>query len=107
MNWAELLNALLVAGMVLPLLLRFLGLLSMTKAMAIQIAALTVATVWAFLQGKANDTVLFASVNMVLLLILRSDRDRDRDHPDDKGRAHDESRPRETDRAYDITTLKP
>lgn len=89
MNWADLLDALLVAGMVLPLVLRVLGLLSTTRAMAIQIAALTVATVWAFWRGDADDTVWYASVNMVLLLVLRRDRSRAKDRAQDKDQVHD------------------
>lgn len=41
MTWVDLLNALLVAGIVMPLLLVLLGLLAATRAIAIQIAALT------------------------------------------------------------------
>lgn len=84
MNWAEMLDALLVAGMVLPLLLRVLDLLSTTRAIAIQIAALTVSTVWAFWQGDADGTVWYASANMVLLLVLRRDHSRAKDRTQDK-----------------------
>ncbi|GAA2720483.1 MULTISPECIES: hypothetical protein [Streptomyces] len=89
MNWADLLNALLVAGMVMPLLLMFLGLLATTRAIAIQIAALTLLAVSAFWRGDADGTVLYASTSMVLLLVLRrscarakartQDNDKDRD----------------------------
>lgn len=90
MNWVDLLEALLFAGMVLPLLLRVLGLLSTTRTMAIQIAALTASTVWAFLQGNADDTVLYASLNMVLLLVLcRDRRDKDRVRNQDRLRDRD------------------
>ncbi|MFF8431007.1 hypothetical protein ACF07Y_38920 [Streptomyces sp. NPDC016566] len=103
MNWSDLLEASLVVGMVLPLLVRVLGLLSTTRTLAIQIAVLTVSTVWAFLQGDADDTVLFASLNIVLLLVLC----RYRGRRGDKGRACGQDRPREKDRVSDSTTVKP
>ncbi|MEU7031612.1 hypothetical protein AB0A60_33555 [Streptomyces sp. NPDC046275] len=115
MNWAELLNALLVAGMVMPLLLMLLGLLSTTRAVAIQIAALTLLTVSAFWRGDANGTVLYASTNMVLLLMLRRSRSRAKartqDSDKDQGsknpsKDQDQDQDRTTDQAHVITTVK-
>ncbi|MFI0813479.1 hypothetical protein [Streptomyces echinatus] len=124
MNWADLLNALLVAGMVMPLLLMLLGLLTTTRAIAIQIAALTLLTVSAFWRGDADGTVLYASTNMVLLLVLRRSRARAKaraqDNNKDRGknlskdhhrtpgqeRTASKGRGRSTDQVHVITTVK-
>ncbi|MFF8618610.1 hypothetical protein [Streptomyces sp. NPDC015350] len=76
MNWADLLNALLVAGMVMPLLLRFLGLIPLTVCVAVQTTAFTAMTVWSFLRGDAEGTVWFACLTVFLVLLLGRDRRR-------------------------------
>ncbi|MEU6293083.1 hypothetical protein [Streptomyces sp. NPDC046988] len=124
MNWADLLNALLVAGMVMPLLLMLLGLLATTRAIAIQIAALTLLTVSAFWRGDAEGTVLYASTSMVLLLMLRRSRTRakaraqdnnrnrgknlskDQDRASGPDRTASKGRGRSTDQVHVITTVK-
>ncbi|MGW3390527.1 hypothetical protein [Streptomyces cinereoruber] len=105
MNWAELLNALLVAGLVMPLLLMLLGLLT-TRAVAIQIAALTLLTVTAFWRGDADGTVLYASTTMVLLLMLLHFRARAkaRTQDSDKDQNQGKNPPKDQDRV--ITTVK-
>ncbi|MFD8900571.1 hypothetical protein [Streptomyces ardesiacus] len=98
MNWADLLNALLVAGMVMPLLLMLLGLLATTRAIAIQIAALTLLTVSAFWRGDADGTVLYASTNMVLLLVLRRSRARAKARAQDNNKDRGENLSKDQDR---------
>jgi hypothetical protein len=85
MNWADLLEALLLAGILLPLLLRVLGLLSTTTSMVIQTAALTLSTVWSFLRGEADDVVLYAAMTILLLLLLHRDHANDSDRDRDNG----------------------
>ncbi|MFF7117395.1 hypothetical protein ACFY91_34505 [Streptomyces albogriseolus] len=60
MNWADLLEALLVAGFVLPLLLAVFRLIPFTACLLIQTTAFTVMSVWSFLRGNAEDTVWYA-----------------------------------------------
>ncbi|MFJ5820010.1 hypothetical protein ACIQGT_39920 [Streptomyces sp. NPDC093108] len=93
MNWADLLEALLVAGFVLPLLLAVFRLIPFTACLLIQTTAFTVMTGWSFLRGNAEDTVWYASLTLFYLLMLR------RDHRRSKGRRHDQDRARATDRA--------
>lgn len=87
-----------------------LGLLAATRAVAIQIAALTLLTVSAFWRGDADGTVLYASANMVLLLMLRRSRARAKartqDHDKDQGKNPDQDQDRGTDQAPVITTVK-
>ncbi|MFI5864545.1 hypothetical protein [Streptomyces sp. NPDC051546] len=79
MNLADLLDALLLAGIVLPLLLTLFRLIPMVMALVIQTTALTVTTVWSFLRGEADNTVWFASLTVFFLLMLRRDYHRAKD----------------------------
>lgn len=77
MNWFDLLQALLLVGIVLPLLLRFLRLMSATTSLWILTAALTLSTVWYFLRGQDDNTFMNAAMTFVVLMLLHKDsRDR-------------------------------
>ncbi|MFF1680732.1 hypothetical protein ACFVYG_32430 [Streptomyces sp. NPDC058256] len=78
MNWAHLLEALLITAIVLPLLLRWFGLLSDTQALAILSGTCTASTVYAFLRGEAGYVAFFAALTVTTLLILRRRRVRAR-----------------------------
>ncbi|MGP3950825.1 hypothetical protein [Streptomyces sp. 7N604] len=60
----------------MPVLLRWLGLLSATETLAILAGAFTLATVWCFLQEQAGYVVFFAALTWVVLLMLRRERAR-------------------------------
>lgn len=94
MNWADLLEALLVAGLVLPPLLAVFRLIPFTASVVIQTTALTLTTLWSFLHGDAEGTVLCASLTVFLLLLRRDHRRRS-----SKGRRRDQNRAHATDRA--------
>ncbi|MER5615955.1 hypothetical protein [Streptomyces sp. NPDC002215] len=117
MNWADLLESLLVAGSFLPLLLAVFRLIPITAALTIQTTAIILMTVWSFLRGDAEDTVWYASLTLFLLLMLRHDhhrrsktrrRDQDRAPSMDRATSKDRSqgRDRGTDQVHVITTMK-
>lgn len=54
MNWADLLEALLVAGFVLPLLLAVFRLIPFTACLLIQTTAFTVMTGWSWARSVAR-----------------------------------------------------
>ncbi|MFH8257884.1 hypothetical protein [Streptomyces roseolus] len=93
MNWAELLNALLVAGIVMPPLLALFRLISLTVCAAVQTTAFTAMTVWSFLRGDAEDTIWFGCLTVLFVLLLG------RDHRRSKARRHDQDQARVADRA--------
>ncbi|MET8816666.1 hypothetical protein ABZW47_32315 [Streptomyces sp. NPDC004549] len=118
MNWADLLNALLVAGFVLPPLLAAFRLIPFTAALTAQTTACTAMTVWTFLRGDAEGTVWYACLTAFLVLLLGRDhrrskaRRRDQDHSRTTG--HDrtasqdrrQGRDRGTEKVHVITTVK-
>ncbi|MFI0813635.1 hypothetical protein [Streptomyces echinatus] len=117
MNWADLLEAVLVAGFVLPLLLAVFRLIPFTACLLIQTTAFTVMTVWSFLRGNAEDTVWYASLTVFFLLLLRRDRRRSKARRRDQDRAHatdapgpdrtaSKDRDGTTDQVHVITTVK-
>ncbi|MFE1785406.1 hypothetical protein ACFW9F_23230 [Streptomyces sp. NPDC059506] len=118
MNWADLLNALLVAGFVLPLLLAVFRLIPLTVCVAIQTTAFTAMTVWSFLRGEAEDTVWYACLTVFFVLLLCRDhrrskarrRDQDHAHVTDRApgpdRTASQGRDRGTEQVHVITTVK-
>ncbi|MEU3877813.1 hypothetical protein [Streptomyces sp. NPDC029704] len=92
MNWADLLNALLVAGFVLPLLLAVFRLIPLTASLVTQTTAFTAMTVWSFLRGDAEDTVWHACLTVFFVLLCR-------DHRRSKARRRDQEHAHVTDRA--------
>lgn len=118
MNWADLLEALLAAGFVLPLLLAVFRLIPFTACLLIQTTAFTVMTVWSFLRGNAEDTVWYASLTVFFLLLLRRDRRRSKARRRDQDRANatdgapgpdrtaSKDRDGTTDQVHVITTVK-
>ncbi|MFF3957373.1 hypothetical protein ACFYY1_29790 [Streptomyces sp. NPDC001890] len=92
MNWADLLNALLVAGFVLPPLLAVFRLIPFAAALTVQTTACTATTVWTFLRGDAEGTVWYACLTVFFVLLLC------RDHRRSKARRRDQDHARTTDR---------
>ncbi|MFD7956073.1 hypothetical protein ACFV4X_21570 [Streptomyces ardesiacus] len=106
MNWADLLEALLFAGLVLPLLLAVFRLIPLTASLVIQTTALTLMTLWYFLRGDAGGTVWYASLTVFFLLMLRHDHRRRSKARRDQDRAPSKDRARSTEQVHVITTLK-
>jgi hypothetical protein len=117
MNWADLLEALLVAGFALPLLLAVFRLIPFSACLLIQTTAFTVMTVWSFLRGNAEDTVWYASLTVFFLLMLRRDhrrkarrRDQDCAHATDRAPSPDRTASKDrdgtTDQVHVVTTVK-
>ncbi|MFE7117038.1 hypothetical protein ACFU99_16665 [Streptomyces sp. NPDC057654] len=108
MNWADLVEALLVAGLVLPLLIRIFGLIPVTAFLAFQTTALALMTIRSFLQGDAQGTAWCASLTVFLLLKLRSRSRRHKTPVTDRtaGKGQSQDRDRGTDQVYVITTVK-
>ncbi|MFJ5951374.1 hypothetical protein [Streptomyces noursei] len=119
MNWVDLLNALPVAGCVLPLLLAICRLIPLTACVTIQTTALTAMTAWSFLRGSTAYTVCYACLTVCSVLLLRrcldhrrsEARRRDQEHAHVTGRAPGPDRTASTDRdrgtepVYVITTV--
>ncbi|MFJ5635215.1 hypothetical protein ACIQF5_21590 [Streptomyces goshikiensis] len=76
MNWADLLEALLVAGVVMPLLFRIFRLMSATASVAVQSTALILLAVSALLRGKDEYVIPLATLMPVLLISLLRGPDR-------------------------------
>ncbi|WP_327309696.1 hypothetical protein OG730_42410 (plasmid) [Streptomyces sp. NBC_01298] len=86
MNWADLLEALLMAGVILPLLFRVFRLMSATASIAVQCTALTLLAVSSFLRGKDEYVIPLATLTLVLLMSLPRNRNRDQDQNRDRER---------------------
>jgi hypothetical protein len=76
MNWAHLVQALLTAATVFPLLLWWCDLLSGTQALAVLTGAFTAWTVDAFLQGDADNVALCAALTVTEVLVLSRRKER-------------------------------
>ncbi|MFE4309146.1 hypothetical protein ACFRR6_24215 [Streptomyces sp. NPDC056891] len=83
MNWADLLEALLTAGVILPLLFRVFRLMSATASIAVQSTALTLLAVSSFFRGKDDYVIPLATLTLVLLMSLPRDHGKDPDRDND------------------------
>ncbi|MFE4304815.1 hypothetical protein ACFRR6_01865 [Streptomyces sp. NPDC056891] len=83
MNWAKLLEALLAAGVILPLLFRVFRLMSATASIAVQSTALTLLAVSSFLHGKDDYVIPLATLTLLLSLSLPRNHGKDPDRDND------------------------
>ncbi|MER5615964.1 hypothetical protein [Streptomyces sp. NPDC002215] len=71
MNWTDLLEALLFAAIVLPVLLQILGLLTGTQTQTVMAGALTAMTTYTFMRDEYGHTAWCAALTVFMLLVLR------------------------------------
>ncbi|MFD6471352.1 hypothetical protein [Streptomyces goshikiensis] len=76
MNWADLFEASLVAGVVMSLLFRIFSLMSANASIAVQSTALILLAVSTILRGKDEYVIPIATLMPVLLISLLRDPER-------------------------------
>ncbi|MGW6202151.1 hypothetical protein ACWF9B_00630 [Streptomyces sp. NPDC055089] len=74
MNWAELLDALLFAATITPMVLWSLDMMSNTETLTMLTGAFATGTVCAFLQDAPGQVAWHASLTIGVLALLRHER---------------------------------